>query len=123
MFTFKVSGGKGQYTELAPVERFADLQPGQFYFCKIRNYGHDGHEIVDENSFDFAHVELMDQKIGTSIVKGVKIVRFLKGKTFLGLETKQHTCRLDQLPACEFFGPMELSCEMITIDKIVQEIE
>lgn len=120
MFTFKLTGGKGQYTELQKVDSLKELEAGEFYFCVLKQYGSDGEESID---VDFVSVETMDAKVAGKIVKDLKVVRFLKGRSFLGVEAKQHTCRLDQLPACTFYGPMKVEVTAVEVGDVLKEIE
>lgn len=120
MFTFKVVGTKGQYAELPELEGPKYLQPGEFYFCKLQKRDLNGDDVLD---VDFAHCELIDQKIGREIIRNVKVVRFLKGRSFVGVEgAEMRLCRLDQLPTCTFYGPMKIEVAAVEVGDVIEEI-
>lgn len=119
MFTFKVTGGKGMYTELPTVDKLSELEPGGFYFCVIPETDISGEETLD---VDMVHISLMDVKFAGAIKRGVKVVQFLKGRTVLGAEEKRHTCRLDQLPKCTFHGPMKVEVSVTEVGDVLEEI-
>jgi hypothetical protein len=120
MFTFKVTGGKGQYTELPAVPTLAALEPGCFYFCVLPEVNPLSGE--ESNDVDMVHISLMDVKFAGSIKKNVKIVQFLKGRKFIGEVEPRHNCRLDQLPRCTFYGPMQVEVEAVEVGQVLEEI-